>query len=274
MNGKRTMIHRHRAGIATHVSAFVAILAPLAVAACASVTSSLCCTTEVFEDFRFDRDATGLSSFAIEGTNGRILVTRNSGGEAFVIRGEKRVGANSESDAAAGLAQITFDITEVGDELRIRSIHPVGRNRQYVVNWVLEVPRRLFGQVASVNGDVTMESLDNGLLALVTNGVVTLTDIEGNTEVSVVNGNLIAAVSIEGDEFIDLSTVNGNIALSVPSATNAELDVRTDAGSVTVTNLTLTNEQITNNVVTGTLGTGEGTIDILTLNGNITVTGS
>ena len=267
------MSNRYSARIATPVSVFATILAPLAIAACASVTSSQCCTAEAFENFRFDRDATGLSSFAIENTNGRVLVTSNSGGEAFVLRGEKRVGGTSEADAAAGLPDIILEINEVGDELQIRAIHPPSSRREYTVNWVLEVPGRLFGQVTNINGEVTIEDLDNGLFAIVTNGLVTLTDIEGSTEVVVVNGHLSARVSIEDDEFIDLSTVNGNITLSIPSATNAVLDSRTDIGTITLTNLTLTNEQITNNVVTGTLGTGEGRIDVLSNNGNVTLTG-
>jgi hypothetical protein len=267
------MNHRYSARIATHLSVFAAILTALTIAACASITSSQCCSAEVFENFRFDRDATGLSSFAIENTNGRVLVTSNSGGEGFVLRGEKRVGASSEADAAAGLEIITLEINEVGNELQIQALHPAGGTREYTVNWVLEVPERLFGQVANINGEVTIEDLDNGVFALVTNGLVTLTDIEGSTEVVVVNGHLSAMVTIEEDEFIDLSTVNGNITLSIPSTTNAELDARTDIGTVTLTNLTLTNEQITNNVVTGTLGTGEGTIDILSNNGNVTLTG-
>lgn len=269
------MNNRHSARIAMHASVFAAILAPLAIAACASITSSQCCTTELFQDFRFDRDATGLSSFLITGTNGRILVTDNTGGgEAFVIRGEKRVGANSEADAAAGIEALTIDMTEVGAELRIEANHPLGDNREYVVNWVLEVPERMFAQVVNGNGDVTIEDLDNGLATLVSNGVVTLTSIEGSTEVAIINGTLSAQVTIEDDEFIDLSTVNGNITLNIPSATSAVLDARTDQGSVTLNNLTLTVEDIvTNNVVTGTLGTGTGRIDILTNNGNVTLTG-
>lgn len=267
------MSHRRSAHVSRYLPVFTAILTTLAIAACASVTSSQCCSAEVSEEFRFDRDATGLSSFAIENVNGRVLVTRNSGGEGFVIRGEKRVGAGSETDAAAGLALITLEINEVGEELQIQALHPAGGSREYTVNWVLEVPERLFAQVANINGEVTVEDLDNGLFALVTNGLVTLTNIQGSTEVVVVNGNLTATVTIEGDEFIDLSTVNGNITLRIPTDTNAELDARTDVGTVTLTNLTLTNEQVTSNVVTGTLGTGEGMIDILSNNGNVTLTG-
>ncbi len=267
------MSHRHSARIATHLSALAAVLTSLAIAACVSVTSSQCCTTELFEEFRFDRDATGHSTFRIEGINGRILVIANSGGEEFVIRGEKRVGANSEADAEAGLELITIEIAEVGDVIQIRAVHPVGGGRQYTVNFVLEVPERLIGQVITTNGDVTVEDLDNGLTAIVGNGVVTLSRIEGSTEIDLTNGSLSAEVTIADDEFIDLSAVNGNITLRIPSATNAELEARTDNGSVTLSNLALTNELITNNVVTGTLGTGAGTIDVITSNGNVTLTG-
>ena len=89
-----------------------------------------------------------------------------------------------------------------------------------------------------------------------------------------INGDTTAFIRIVDDEVIDLATLNGTITLTVPADTDAELEARTDNGTVTLNNITLTNELITSNVVTGTMGTGTGSIMLNIDNGNITLTGN
>lgn len=254
------------------VSALAAILAPLALAACAEVTTNICCTAEAREDFQFTRDATGRSRFRVEGVNGRVLVILSTG-ENFIVRGQKRAGGTSEEDAAATLLNLSVQITESGDSIVVESVHPRADGRPYVVDYTLEVPARLVGEIATVNGDVEVEGLENGVTIQILNGSATLTDIQGSTETDVANGDTTAEISIVNDEVIDLAVLNGAISLSIPSGTNAELEARTDNGEVTVTGLTLTNELITSNVVTGTIGTGTGSIMLNVDNGDITLRG-
>ena len=252
---------------AIRASVLAALFAPLAIAACSSITTRSCCSAEAREDFQFNLDATGRSRFRVEAIDGRVLVIISSG-ENFVVRGQKRVGGTSQADADARLLNLTIQITELGDE-----IHPRADGRPYVVDYTLEVPARLVPEVSTVNGDVTIESVDNGLTVQVLNGTVTLTDIEGSSEVDIANGDTVAEIRIEDDEVIDLATLNGAISLRIPADTNAELSATVDNGTVSFTGLTLTNELITNNVITGTIGTGEGTIMLNVDNGSITLTG-
>ena len=71
----------------------------------------------------------------------------------------------------------------------------------------------------------------------------------------------------------DLEIQNGNVDLSVPINTSAELLAVIDNGVVTVTDLSVQNETRTAASLSGTLGTGQGTITLESANGNIHIAG-
>ena len=70
-----------------------------------------------------------------------------------------------------------------------------------------------------------------------------------------------------------MSKVNGSIQLSIPQNTSAEFSATVTIGDISVSNLVLQNQESTPNSLRGTLGAGQGTISLSTVNGNIRVTG-
>ena len=68
-------------------------------------------------------------------------------------------------------------------------------------------------------------------------------------------------------------TVNGSIDLTIPTTTDAELSIALTNGIITVSNLTIDGAVTTPTSVSGTLGTGEGSLILRTTNGNITLRG-
>ena len=105
------------------------------------------------------------------------------------------------------------------------------------------------------------------------NGQVTLDEVEDDVLVRLTNGGIAADLRIEDDEAIDLLTVNGNVDLAIPTSTNALLSIALANGTISVTNLTVSNQSSSNTTLNGTLGTGEGAITLRTTNGNISLLG-
>ncbi len=71
----------------------------------------------------------------------------------------------------------------------------------------------------------------------------------------------------------DVDAITGQINLSIPQSTSASFAARVTTGSISVTDLVLNDQYVTPTIVTGTLGTGSGSIDLQIITGNIRVTG-
>ena len=63
------------------------------------------------------------------------------------------------------------------------------------------------------------------------------------------------------------------IDLSIPQTTSAQFSATLATGSITLTNLILSNDTVTPGSRSGTLGSGDGTIDLDVVNGTIVVRG-
>jgi hypothetical protein len=118
-----------------------------------------------------------------------------------------------------------------------------------------------------------VESITDTVVIENVNGPVSATDIEGNTRVTVVNGQIEASVTIPSNGYIIMNVANGSIDLGIPQETSAQFSATVAIGDITISSLSLTNETTTANSVTGTLGSGDGTISLVITNGSITVTG-
>jgi hypothetical protein len=72
---------------------------------------------------------------------------------------------------------------------------------------------------------------------------------------------------------IRFSGTNGDLDLSIPASTSAEFSAFADNGTISSSNLVIKDREQTGDSLTGTLGDGEGIIELLTVNGNIRVVG-
>ena len=106
------------------------------------------------------------------------------------------------------------------------------------------------------------------------NGAVTVTGMSGGGSVSLINGNVDAALQVPSDGSVNLTTINGEIALRLPRSTSATFSAQLTNGTITLTNLMLQTDVRTNRSVQGTLGSGDGTVALTTTNGAIHVTGT
>jgi len=105
------------------------------------------------------------------------------------------------------------------------------------------------------------------------NGQVNLDEIIGSASVSLVNGQIVAEVTPPKGGIISMSVVNGGIDLDIPQYTSAQFSASVVNGTISMYDLVLIGLVSTPTSLTGTLGTGEGTIALSTVNGSISVSG-
>ncbi|NNG15517.1 MAG: hypothetical protein HKM89_03475 [Gemmatimonadales bacterium] len=222
-----------------------------------------------------DLDASARTTFNVVGINGNITVVGVAGTDNFQIRGERQVWSESVADAQDYLDRLQVAVTEIGNEIRIRTVQPSNTGgRNLVVNYELSVPARLTAQLVNINGNVTVQLMDDIVSVTNTNGNVTLDDVLGDQLVSLVNGNVESQTPILAPNgIIDLVTVNGNVALDIPQNTSAQFSATLVNGVITVSGLVFLNPVQTLTSFSGTLGGGQGSIDLQTVNGNIQATG-
>ena len=98
--------------------------------------------------------------------------------------------------------------------------------------------------------------------------------IAGGILANVENGDIEATVVLPLNDSIDLSVRNGSLVLSIPTSTSTEFVATVHGvGEIFVTNLHFTDTLSTGNSLTGTLGNGEGSTVLSTVNGKIEVIG-
>lgn len=223
--------------------------------------------------FSYNIPITGQTVFRIEAVNGSITMGGSST-ENVVISGVKAVGSETIEDAEERLADLEIRVSEGGNTIQVETIQPENtRGRSYTVDYEITLPGNLESVVLQVNGTVFIEGMRADLETELVNGEVELQDIEGSVAVSVVNGNILSEVALPAGGTLAQSIVNGEIELSIPDTTSADFSASINNGNISLSGLTLENQSITSRTVTGTLGNGNGTINLQVVNGEILVRG-
>lgn len=226
------------------------------------------------ESFSFEVAVANHSRFRLEGINGRVEITGDSRANSVKIEGEKQVGSESFEDAELHLQELEVIVKETADEIFVKTIQPQDtRGRDYVVNYKITLPKVLKVLADNVNGNVSIQSINNDVAVGNVNGTIVLDDIFGSTTVSIVNGQIRGHMTLPLDGSNNMSTVNGNIDLDIPKNTSAEFSSKVVNGEIRLSKLELQNTVSSPTLLRGTLGRGQGTIALSTVNGNINVAG-
>lgn len=227
------------------------------------------------ESFSFEVEVVNHTQFNLTGENGEITITGISGANSVMITGIKRVRSDSTQDAEEHLKELEVNVQNLANEVRVETIQPQDTGgRRYEVDYTITLPSFLKIQLANVNGSVTLNSIENDVTVNNVNGSVTLMKIVGSALVNLTNGIIESEVTLPLNGTIDLNTVNGNINLTIPVNTSAEFSAAVTIGNISISNLVLQNEVNTSTSLSGTLGSGQGTITLETEQvGDISVSG-
>jgi DUF4097 and DUF4098 domain-containing protein YvlB len=249
---------------------------------CCAIMVIAVCTTETPEyDYELERTetrtwpATGINQINAATVNGEIAVaatldTLITADITRSCRGEDSLDAEDHIDSvvvtdniAAGQLNLAADMPDNDPD------------RNYRADFDMTAPASIFLDLATVNGEVLIQNMTAGARVRITNGGVTTENLRGGIDVATVNGAMHCDMEeLAANELAVLATTNGEVTLLVPSDVVAEFDALTTNGQVTISgfsSVTYTTNQM--NHKAGTIGSGGGsaTIDIIVVNGDITI---
>lgn len=230
---------------------------------------------EAKESFSFEVAAGNHTQLNIQGVNGEITITGESAVDSVMITGIKLVQSTiSTEDAQVHLQELEVDWKSLVNEVSVETIQPKDTvDRNYRIDYTITLPTYFQIQVESVNGIVTLDSIENDVTVRMANANVALMNIQGSAMVTLANGTIESEVVLPLNGTIDLGVAIGDIHLTIPVNTSAEFSASVLNGSINVsTNLVFQNVVKTSTSLSGTLGSGQGMISLMTI-GDIRVTG-
>ena len=154
------------------------------------------------EPFSFNIGLCGRTDFTLQGINGSIEVTGDPQASSISVSGVRRVKSDSQEDADAHLLLLEVVVDSSATEATVRTSQPTeSEGREYIVNYTVTMPRDLVLDVGTINGDVTVESIDADATIESVNGRLYTSGIRGNDTMTVINGQIhaLASLPVEGE---------------------------------------------------------------------------
>jgi hypothetical protein len=212
----------------------------------------------------------------VEAINGDVVVTGQADAKRVIVTAQLYVSSDSPEDAELHLEDLDILVTVSTNEFLIQTVQPEENfnGRQYFVEYDIIVPNSFEVVTTQTNGTTAIFDIQNNVEISNENGDVLLLGVVGGVTADVENGRIEGTVVLPVNETIDLSVVNGGLELSIPTSTSAEFSATVNGiGEIIVSYLDIMDSLSTGKSLTGTLGNGEGSIALSTVNGNIEVIG-
>jgi hypothetical protein len=256
--------------------------------------------SEATEDFSIAEEWPAAAALVIDWTAGEIEVQIDGSATGIAISGTKRVRATSEEEAALLLPglDVVFGVSATDDDVFTLEVDPpeVTSLAQFVVDVVVTLPRGTVLNIGQGSGGIMVSDNSEATVIQSINGSIDITGLaEADVDITLQNGN-IAVDSTGGNVIIQASNgsvgvnarppANGGVAVTginlgfvgvaVPSDFSGVVDLDVTTGVIQAflaefDQFDLNNVNTTPTSVTGTLGSGNGRIDVSIVSGNITV---
>jgi hypothetical protein len=227
---------------------------------------------EATSSFQYQLSAEDVTQFSIHGVNGEIHITGAADADSVNVSGERLVRSDSYADAETHLEYLTVDVQKKDSAIIVHTRQPNrSEGRTYQVDYQIRLPERMRVVVEGTNGEVTVENISNRVTIQTTNGNISCRELQGDCGVALVNGQITCDVALPARGYCELATVNGGVSLTLPPSTSAQLQAKVTNGSVSITDFQVKNLKSSRTSVSGELGSGEGSIELSTVNGNIQV---
>jgi DUF4097 and DUF4098 domain-containing protein YvlB len=125
--------------------------------------------------------------------------------------------------------------------------------------------------IRTSTGRIDVDSVAGSVSAETSTGRIEIRNVDMLGDVTASTGRIEAHVpGIDGDTRVGTET--GRVELALGPDLDAEIRAQTDTGSIDLENVSLSGETIGDNVVSGTVGDGGPTLDVETDTGSITLT--
>lgn len=216
----------------------------------------------------------------IKGVNGDVRAEPGSGAEAEVVARKTSRRSNPED--------VRIEVVQHGEGITICAVYPDAgsrpnecrpgtegrmnvRDNDVKVSFTVRVPPGVRFAGRTVNGDVTSGELTGPVSLRTVNGTAEFaTTAQGDA--STVNGDIKGRLgSTIWNGRLEFSTVNGSILLELPADLSADLRATTVNGEI-ATDFPLTmSGRISRRQISGTIGAGGRSLELETVNGDITL---
>ncbi|MCX7835614.1 MAG: DUF4097 family beta strand repeat-containing protein [bacterium] len=246
---------------------------------------------EVEELYQKEISAEGTQKFILTNTNGNLLISA-SNQEKITVKANKKASGPTKSGCDEILSELTITVTKENQNCIVNTNFPKKWKTMYSVSvdYDISVPKRLFVELETTNGSIEVNGVEgeirgnttNGkikgigvkskLFAETTNGDIEVEGTVDHLKLETTNGDIQIHSHLLKNALLFVETVNGSIQLSIPSKTNGRVKAETVNGTVTISPWDATYNK-RKNQASAVLGSGEGTIQLETTNGNIRVIG-
>ena len=224
--------------------------------------------------FSFTIGAEDKSKLELTSINGDISVVGVENATDVVVAGRKVVKSDGEMDAEKYLKNLKVSIAESGNTLYVTSEQPENTHgRGVLIHYEVRVPAGWATVIDNINGNCDFDSLRGDIVGKLTNGNLFLGHTDASAYLRVTNGQIAGTVNVPQYGVLNAEVTSGQIAFNVPKTTSAKFTAKVTNGTVNVTGLSLDNMVGNQKEIHGTIGSGDGRIDLETTNGNISVVG-
>lgn len=226
-------------------------------------------------DFEWTGKIARGQTIEIRGINGAITARPARGNEARVTAVKRA--RRSDPD------EVRIEVSEERDGVRICAIYPGQsddceghrgwsdrhRKSDVEVEFEIEVPAGAKFVGRTVNGEVTADDLDGDAEVSTVNGSVRVA-ATGFVQATTVNGSIRAAMgSHDWPEDAEFTTVNGSITLELPEDPNADVSASTVNGTISTDFPLEVRGRFVGRSIHGRLGKGGPDLKMSTVNGSI-----
>lgn len=233
------------------------------------------------ETFKKKIDLSPGSLVSVEHGNGTIEV--NSWDQNQIqIEAVKKIKASGKEKARQLMEELEIDISQNGNEMRIRTRHP-GEGHSGLLEWIfgnggssssveykINVPQKVDLDLRSTNGAIRVKRVEGMLRLHTTNGKIQAEDIRGEVDASTTNGSITVYFDdIPNSKRMEFHTTNGSIKVYMPDTIRGNIEAKTTNGSIH-TDFPLTVEgKFNSKHVSGSINGGGSLMDFRTTNGSI-----
>ena len=230
---------------------------------------------DVKDTEKFSFEVNPGARISVENVNGDITVTGGIGANVEVL-------AHKKAGSQEYMEKLKIVIDASKDHVRIETDHPDsnggwfnwGSDNSGSVSYELTVPADVdLDSIETVNGDVTIESVDGEVQASTVNGTVEVSGVRADVSLETVNGSIKAVFEELGaGQRVQADTVNGKITIYLPGDASARVVAETVNGSIDGDDFGLEVEKgFVGRDLDGKIGGGDARVSLDTVNGSIRI---
>lgn len=214
-----------------------------------------------------------INKITLENSIGYVLLngSNDSVNASYVLI--KTVKVKETSLAQAEFDKILFAYTTNLDSINCNINAPSVPFDNYKCSLNINLPPGKDIYVKKNNFGVQTYQLENNLHIETAKGECIVEGHGGSVEATTQSGNIDLMVLIPDSGYCKSYSVDGNITVQVPIGSSGSIVIKTTNGNVSFSNLNIHNLVQTSKQITGSIGTGSGTIYLESVNGNVLLKG-